>query len=79
MSSHNHTVNNFHGGGQSELNHWSQEGGLSKKCALKPAPESPRYRAQQQSPSPQEHRHREKGLMSLGHAVTDTALETHGE
>lgn len=57
MSLCNHTVNNFHSGGQSDVNHWSQERGLGKKSALKPAPESPQYLAQQQSPSPQEHRH----------------------
>lgn len=56
MSSCNHTVNNFHGGGQSEMNGCSWEGGLSKSHALKPAPASPRYRAQQPSPSPQEHK-----------------------
>jgi len=57
MSSCNHTINNFRDGGQSEVKYWSWEGGLVKKCALKPDPESPRYHAQQQSPSPQEHRH----------------------
>lgn len=61
MSSCNHTVNNFHGGGQSGVNGWSWEGGLSKSCALKPAPESPRYRAQQPSLSPQEQKTRREG------------------
>lgn len=62
MSSCDHTVNNFHGGGQPEVNGCSVEGGLSESRALKPAPAPPRYPAQQPSPSPQEHKALREGV-----------------
>lgn len=52
MSSCNHTVNNFHGGGQSEANGWSRQGGFSKSRALKSAPNHLDFELSSQVPAP---------------------------